>query len=318
MSLLPTVSVLMPAFNAEEHIAEAMASVIAQSFPDFELVVLNDGSTDRTVEIAQSFVDHRVRHVDIAPNRGLAAARNAALEHARGRYIAWLDADDVSLPHRLARQVALLDQHSRIGICGTWVRTIGTSRPAIWRYPRDPEYLRARLLFDDPLATSSVMMRREIAEGRSGAFDADFAPAEDYDLWERCAVNDWRITNIPRVLTHYRVHENQTSVRASRLQREAVIGIQGRQLERLGILPTHDEWKLHLALGVEWGHGLNADDGGAASIWLDKIEEANRKSPIATPAALAAVVRQRRRLARQRLGPTAFRRGVIGWHSLTH
>jgi glycosyltransferase involved in cell wall biosynthesis len=308
VSSSPRVSVIMPTYNSASFLGDAVMSVLAQTFTDFELVVVDDGSTDETQAILAGFSDPRLVIHRSAVNTGLAAARNAGLTRSRGALIAWLDSDDISLPRRLERQVAVLERRPRVGICGTWVQTLGASR-STWRYPRRSGMVASRMLFDDPLATSSVVMRREVLCGMH-AFDPEFAPAEDYDLWER-ASRGWEIVNIPAVLTRYRVHVSQTSVLQHQRQRFAVKLIQQRQLHRLGLTPTEKEWHLHERIGVGWGEGLRRDDQECALAWLRRLKEANDDREVYPRASFAAVLRHRVSIVKQACNPFALRRLVV-------
>ena len=162
---------------------------------------------------------------------GLAAVRNIGIEEAKGEYIAWLDSDDVSLPHRLVKQVRVLAGDRRVGICGSWVKTIGAEPGHVWKYPRQDALIRAQLVFSDPLATSSVMLRKAVLQHER--FDMRYPPAEDYELWQRLS-SRCRVVNVPEVLTHYRVHSSQTTATPeSRLrQKDAVLAFCGAAVRK--------------------------------------------------------------------------------------
>lgn len=282
----------MPVYNGERYIEAAIDSLLAQEFADFELIVVNDGSTDRSKEVIQAYGDPRIVYIENDTNVGLAQVRNIGLGYVRGQYIAWLDCDDVSLPGRLQKQVDVLDKKPGIGICGSWVKTIGDVDEEVWRYPTEPLFLRARMLFDDPLATSSIMMRTECVGRGKTAFDLDYPPAEDYELWERIS-RSWQITNIPEVLTGYRVHASQTSVMKAEKQRQSVWAIQERILTQLGITPTQEEKQLHLDIGVGWRFLCERGRVVASEQWLLKLERANRKMAVFSHTEFKTVLAER-------------------------
>jgi len=120
----PTVSVLMPVFNGEQFLRPAMNSILNQTFTDFEFIIVDDGSTDHSREILNSYTDSRVRLICNESNIGLTDSLNRGLEAASGNYIARMDQDDISLPERLAKQVAFMDSHPEVGVCGTWAKDI--------------------------------------------------------------------------------------------------------------------------------------------------------------------------------------------------
>lgn len=313
----PRVSVIVPAYNSERYILDSVESVLRQTLSDFEVIVVNDGSTDATKAVVTGLSDRRLRIIDLDRNHGLAGARNIGWREARGHYVAWLDSDDVSAPTRLARQVAFLDKHPAVGICGTWVRTFGSGPSTVWRYPRRPEVVRAQLLFDDPLATSSVMMRRGFDSSQWSGFVEDFAPAEDYDAWERLS-RGCQVANVPRVLTHYRIHDQQISTLRRERQRAAIEGIQRRQLLRLGLEPSPAEWVLHNLVGASWGSGLGSHELAEAEDWLHRLRTANRATRVYEERAFDSVVGQRVRIIRNAVAPNRVRRLAIRVHTLTH
>jgi GT2 family glycosyltransferase len=313
----PIISVVMPAFNAERHILAALRSLADQTFSDFEILVIDDGSTDDTLSILRKFDDPRLRVDSLGSNRGLATARNVGAKMAAGKYIAWLDADDLALPNRLAIQKMYLDENQNVGVCGSWVRTFGSDRNTTWRYPRHPQYIRAHMLFDDPLATSAVMMRREILEDLPLAFDPSMPPAEDYDLWERASRN-CLLSNIPRVLTAYRIHEFQTSTKLVNRQRDSVARIQRRQLLRLGLEADDSNWLLHQACGVNWGRGIDESHLAPLQSWLKRICEANDSAGVYDPSSLRAVLRYRYRLAKYEVTRSPLVRFQVRLHVAIH
>ena len=288
----PKVSVVMPVYNGEKFVAAAIESVLSQSYTDFELIIINDGSKDSSATIIESYDDPRIVYVANPENAGLAKVRNKGLRIVRGEYIAWLDCDDISLPYRLEKQVRLLDANPNIGLCGTWVKTIGNHAGDIWRYPSEPEFLRARMLFDDPVATSSVMMRAACLQGLKTHFDLDYPPAEDYELWERVS-RAWGVTNVPEVLTLYRVHSAQTSIVNAERQRVSIWGIQSRMLAQLGISPTEEEMHLHLDLGAGWNFLPDMERVISSELWLLKLDEANRARQLLPEVAFRRVLAER-------------------------
>lgn len=286
------VSVLMPAYNAAQYISDAIESILGQTYQDFELIIVDDGSTDDTQQIIERYlVDQRIICLQNEINEGLVSVRNLLLRVANGKYLAWLDSDDISLPTRLEKQVNLLDLNPDVGLCGTFVTTLGTSRVNL-KYPRKDQEIKSRLLFDDPIATSSVMLRRSIVEQSQCQFNQDFPPAEDYDLWERLS-HFTAIQNIPEFLTLYRIHDQQISTLRAEQQTRSVWNIQCRQLNSLGILPTHDEKDLHLRIGVSWNFNMDSNRLIDLEDWLLKIRCANRKYNLYPEPELSSALQQR-------------------------
>lgn len=305
---MPKVSVLMPVYNGEKYIAQAIESVLSQSFRDFELIVIDDGSIDKSAEIVASYNDQRVRYVANPRNLGLAGARNRAIEVASGKYLAWLDCDDISLPDRLLKQVALLDSNPNLGICGTWVRTLGLKSEQVWQYPLHPGFVRGRMLFDDPVATSAAMVRRSCLAATELRFDTRFPPAEDYDLWERISSKN-EVCNIPEVLTLYRIHPNQISKIKSEEQKKAVWAIQSRLLQQLQIEPSEEEKSLHLDIGVGWHFVASKERVELTEAWLVKLACANDRSQVFSIEGFRQVLAERWLFANL----PAVRSGLTSW-----
>ena len=209
MSAPPLISVLLPVFNAQVYVEVAVRSILAQTFVDFELVIVNDGSSDGTLPILQSIASEDARVVLISrENRGLVASLNEGIGIARGMWIARMDADDIAEPNRFERQLAWLGK-TGADICGTWVKFFGASAKRILRHPQSDVANKAELLFGAPFAHPTVMMKASLA--RKLLYDPAWETCEDYDLWERAARGGWRMTNTPEVLLHYRQHESQIS-----------------------------------------------------------------------------------------------------------
>lgn len=220
---LPLVSVIMPAYNTARYIREAIDSVLDQDYPNKELIVIDDGSTDGTLELLASYGD-RIRLIT-QRNQGSAVARNAGLAAAQGEYIAFLDSDDIWLPGKLRLQVDHLRRHPDIGMVYTrwavWKPEANGAFPPAAQLPSEdsgrnedapapglvPErsgWLYNRLLFSSLLHTITVMARRELID-RIGSFDPELKRGQDYDFWIRAS----RLTEIhqlDRVLARYRVH----------------------------------------------------------------------------------------------------------------
>jgi GT2 family glycosyltransferase len=208
----PTVSVLMTTWNGAGFIANSIASVLAQDFADFELIVVDDGSTDDTPRVLAEIGDPRLRVLRQAVNGGVVAARNAGFVAARGRYVAALDHDDLAHPERLARQVAYLDAHPAVVLLATEIEieAAGRRRPPDHVPGGDPALIRWLLHVDNPLTWSSVMFRAD-AVRRLGAFmRPECELADDFDLYHRLlAVGE--IARLNEVLTVYRWHASNTT-----------------------------------------------------------------------------------------------------------
>lgn len=218
---MATVSVIMPAYNVERYLAEAIDSVLAQTYTDCELVIVNDGSTDGTLAIAEGY---QARHPDririvSQPNRGLAAARNAGMRAATGDLFALLDSDDGWAPTYLAAQVRVLDRDPRIAVVSTNALNRGGAqdgRPVQPVHDRRPAPDLLQILRDESAIFIMSVFRREVVDC-IGGFDERFRTNEDYDFWIRAALDGFRFVRNPAPLAFYRRHEQSLSANETRM-----------------------------------------------------------------------------------------------------
>ncbi|MBV8781276.1 MAG: glycosyltransferase [Phycisphaerae bacterium] len=213
MSDIPLISVVLPVYNSAPYIAKAVESILAQTFTDFELIIVNDGSTDGTEAILRKFEkqDSRIRLIS-RPNTGYIIALNEALGLARGELVARMDGDDISLPRRFERQVAFLREHPDVNVVGGRVEIIDSSGRLILR-PETPLHdaeLQAALLEGrNVMGHPSIMARRQ-AIVDCGGYDGATWPAEDLDLWLRMGERG-KLACVPQFVLRYREHEKSIS-----------------------------------------------------------------------------------------------------------
>lgn len=282
---IPIVSVIMPVYNAEEYVGLAIESILNQDFRKFEFIIIDDGSTDNSLNIIKTYIDPRIVLVRNETNLKLVASLNKGLHIARGKYIARMDADDISLPARLGKQVEFMEEHPEVGVCGTWVELFGGGEGR-GCYSNDPGIAKGTLLFGCSVAHPSVMMSREILE--SGlSYSPSYPHAEDYALWVQIAKTH-QISNLAEVLLKYRISSNQVSAKFAKEQIETTIKIQMEQLYALGIKPTGQELSLHWIISKK--QFVPAQFVQAAFEWLTKIKEANLKIHYYPEAAFAEVL----------------------------
>ncbi len=208
----PQVSVVLAVYNGAADLPLAVESILTQTFADFELIVVDDGSSDRTAAVLDGIGDPRVRAIH-QDNAGIAPALNRGIALARGRYVARQDHDDWAMPTRLEKQVAFLEAHPDCAMVGTraeiWVGGQKTSR--VHDHPTDNAALQFELLFDSPFVHSSVLLRKSALDV-VGHYTTDPArqPPEDYELWSRIA-RRYKVANLPERLTIYREVPNSMS-----------------------------------------------------------------------------------------------------------
>jgi glycosyltransferase involved in cell wall biosynthesis len=287
----PKVTVFIPVHNRARYVCVAVNSILAQDFEDFELVVVDDGSTDDTIATLEQFDDPRLRIASNGKNRGIPYTRNHGLELARGEYIALLDSDDHSYPNRLRRQVDFLDRHPDIVQVGSWCSFMdsdGRMLPKIRRQPLAPDELHAHLLFHCPMINRTIMARTAVLQAYR--YDLAFPRCQDYDLHARLSA-EHRMANLPELLVCGREHPGRWTGKSTELGRDRKIAVTRRLLERIGIEADDTELLRHYALTRK---AEKADDFEAhldwTESWLWRIKQANRRQPHFPSPALDRVV----------------------------
>lgn len=272
--MTPTVSVLLPVYNGSKYLAAAIQSIVDQTYRDWELLVLDDGSTDDSIAVANSFEDERVKVLPNGENMGVAKTLNRGISLARGSLIARMDADDEAMPQRFARQVRFFESHPDVALLGTNALSAETGKPT-FAVPLEHDRIRCNLLFNCSFLHPTVMWRAEEFRRHGLSYEED-PTAEDYDLWERaCRVVE--TANLFEPLLRYR---NDPEVKVTAYVRQQKAGgrrIRERSLRAMGLDPTVEEMEVHHAVSYDNlpqpAIGLDRVDQ-----WLGKMVEANRRT----------------------------------------
>jgi glycosyl transferase family 2 len=287
----PTVSVLMSVFDGERFLQEAIESILVQTYTDFEFMIIDDGSTDASIDIVTSYKDARIRLLRNERNLGLTASLNKGLALAKGQYLARMDADDISLPTRLAKQIAFMKAHPTVGVCGTWADLRGKEYHDVWRYPTDPDLIHAHLLFASTLVHSSVIMNRTLLGKHQLQYNPSFVCAQDYELWARAA-RRFPLANVPEILLIHRVHAEQVGQRSGGMQQAWASNVRMSQVQQVVPAPTTEELSIHGALST-WTWSATEEFAVKAEMWLQKLISANDRSRTYPEPALSQVVAER-------------------------
>ncbi|MGE9290239.1 MAG: glycosyltransferase family 2 protein [Puniceicoccales bacterium] len=290
MAQNPRVSILLPVYNGEKYIRAAIESIVVQSYPHWELLVLDDGSTDRSLEIARSFSDERVRSLPNGENLGVAKTLNRGMALSQGEFIARMDADDEALPERLEKQVAFLDSHREVDLLGTNALSAESGKPT-FAVPVKHDDICSNLLFNCSFLHPTVIWRAEVFR-QKGLYYEETPTAEDYDLWER-ASHQVRLANLSDHLLRYRNDPEVKVTAYVRQQKEGGRRIRERFLHRLGVSPSTGDREIHHAISYD-NLSQPAIEVSRVDEWLGRIWEANQSSAVLETTSL------RRRLHRQR------------------
>lgn len=271
----PKLSVILPAFNAEKTLKRAIDSVLTQTFQDFELIVINDGSTDRTQEVIDSYRDTRLKKQQFDQNKGLIFGLNKGLEIAKGEYIARQDADDESFPRRFEKQTCVLDLNDKIGVVGSAMKLRNGLDKIVgeYRYPATPAFAKWQCLFKTPLAHSTIMMRRSLAE-KVGGYNSKYKYAEDYELWTR-VIEYTGVMSLEEVLVYYSIGGDGVSEKNRTAQDSIHIKIATSNIEKI--------------LGVE----VNEAVIRALCLSIDRVDEQVDKHTIGEAIEVVDVLKSR-------------------------
>lgn len=240
----PKISVILPVYNAEKYIKQAIISILNQSFTDFELIIINDGSTDNSLNVITSIADERIRVIN-QENKGLIASLNGGIDISQGEYIARMDADDIALPSRFEAQLKLFNGNEELGICGTSTENFGALSNQKIRSNND-QFLKSYLLFGPPFAHPSVMIKRKTLIENNIRYDKDFTHCEDFAMWS--ALKPYcEFSNVVEVQLKYRVHPGQITNQFSDTVLDAHFIICRKNLECLHLTISKNDFLAYMA-----------------------------------------------------------------------
>jgi glycosyltransferase involved in cell wall biosynthesis len=268
----PKVSVLMPVYNGELYIRQAIDSILNQTFSDFEFIIIDDCSTDSSVAIINSYTDPRIRLITNLHNKGVSAVANQGNSLANAEYIARLDCDDVSFPQRLAKQVEYLDRHPEVAVIGSqciYIDTEGkvTDHQPILCYPVEPSSIRWRASYECPILNSTSMYRKQILANEVGKYDENKKFGEDYEVWLKVLLNNYQGANLAEVLVQYRVNPKSLMHSTSVTDKiDVVLPMQKDYLDKL--IPGYDREK---EIVVNFFATLSANIAAETSTAMDTL-----------------------------------------------
>ncbi len=273
---MPKVSVMMPAYNVEKYIGEAIESILNQTFQDYELIIIDDGSKDATYQVMQKYAQKsdKIRIFQNEKNEGLVFTRNRLLELAEGEYLAALDSDDISLLDRLEKQVNFLDKNPDIDLLGGGLEFFreDSDEKSYLLFLTDPEQIACKLLFHNMFTQTAIIYRNKVKKMK---YD-NHPLAEDYDLWVRISWQG-KVTNLEDILALCRLHPESISARRDDDMKKNDRLIHIKQLHRLGIKPTEKELDIHRKIAHQITT-ITEDEFKQAISWIQKLWIANQEN----------------------------------------
>ena len=285
--LYPKITVVMPVYNGEKYLDTAIKSILNQKFTNFEFVIVDDASTDNSVEIINSYQDQRIKLIKNNVNLGIPTTRNKCLQESSGEYVAVLDCDDYAYPSRLAEQLEFMENNPDFGMVGSWVELIDENDDLtgeVWNEDEPSQKIPCRLLFHNYFAHSAVLLRRSALDTvkiNGEIYRKDYPNAQDYDLWVRIS-KKFKVWNIPKVLIKYRVHSHCISLKAANLVEQLTCKIVTEQMNNLGIQPTDKQLALHRQIGSYNPQEIDTSIEYIKEVanWLTILRNANKNTGV--------------------------------------
>lgn len=257
----PLVSVIISTYNDGQYIMEAIDSILCQSYKNLEVVIIDDASTDNTAQILEEIVDDRVHVFHNPQNLKLAHNLNVAISKSNGKYIARMDADDIAVKDRIAKQVEFMEANPEVDVCGSYAQTFGFSNTLL-TYPVSQEEIKAKLLFENAMCHPAVMFRKESIDFE---YDESFSAGQDYELWSRIIWNK-QIRNIPECLLKYRLHKGQTKYTSGVSQKKGALAARTYMLNKL--IPNMTEKAMNVFFELPMGRKTMAEIKEAENVLL--------------------------------------------------
>lgn len=294
---MPKVSVVVPVYNAEKFIKSTLDSLLSQTFSDYEIIMVNDMSTDQSVKIINQFHDQRIKMFYNERNMGIAYTRNRAIELSSGEYIAIMDDDDIAPPRRLEKEVQFLDQNPDIAVVAGHCRFIDEAGHMIqnrqWNVFQNPDYIKAYLLTGDAIPNGAAMVRRQFILENNILYQDGLCGAEDYQFWVECSLHG-KIANLDEIMLYWRIGHNNETTRNWHTQKrkEALKSIRKYALEGNGFHLNESEIEL-LNQIFDGDSALGKEELNALYKTLRKITVQAREMEFDNKDEIAAMCRKR-------------------------
>jgi glycosyltransferase involved in cell wall biosynthesis len=264
------ITIVMPVYNTKKYVDQAIQSILNQSFQDFEFIIIDDGSTDKSLSIIKSFNDKRIQIIQNKKNLGLIKTLNKGIDLAKGKYIARMDADDIAKPERLAKQLRFLEKHTNYALVGTQANFIFGDKLSNSQFHMEinSDLLAALSLFNCPFIHPSVMIRTDIL--KEFYYEEGFTAAEDYELWTRI-LRKYSCANLTESLLNYRLHDNNISTVQNNKQIESIKRIYRSNLEYIRVPYREADLDIYLKISGSYQRKITLADLKNIESWLLKM-----------------------------------------------
>ena len=300
----PLISVVLPVYNVEPFIKDCMDSILNQTIQDFEVIVIDDCSTDNTIAVLQSYNDDRISIINKEKNKGLIDSLNLGFRLAKGKYIARVDGDDINALNRFEKQLLFLESNPDVKACGCWLQIYNKPNKVL-KHKEWHEEITAELLLKCPMSLGATMLNKQAYQYTS--FDKSKNHVEDYDFWARTAW-DCKMHNLQEVLYYYRVHGKQVSSLFNHIQKEHDIGIKLDLFKKIkydnDMFPDMTITKVLL-----FEQYIKIRELSLFFRWLNKLKVINKKEKVFDQAELIKVLAI---IKRQLLNKIYFKKSTIG------
>lgn len=273
----PKVSILLPVYNAEKYLSSCLDSLLEQTFQDFEIIAINDASSDSSLHILKAYAnkDSRIKIYCNESNLKISPTLNKGLKIASAPLVMRMDADDIAFPQRIERQYCFMQSYPEVSISGTGIQVLGTD--VIWHVPESNNKIRATLFFNSPILHPTAIYKKEVIIN-AGGYSENAPYAEDYDLWHRLSTNKNIIfSNIDIPLLYYRITTTEKSQEYKIIQNKTANLIRKKQIESLGISLTSTQLALHDSISC-YKNFTKYNQLIACYRWLRSITKSSRAS----------------------------------------
>jgi glycosyltransferase involved in cell wall biosynthesis len=270
---VPKVSVVMPVYNNELYVGEAIESIIHQAYINWEFIIIDDGSTDSTFQIISSYNDIRIKIIQNRTNKGNYIARNQGFLIAKGKYICVMDSDDISLPNRIQEQVEFMEDNVNYGVCGGAYQILGSEK--IITPPNNHEEIKIALLSNIILLHPTWLIRAELLKKFDLKYNLSYKYAADYDLLVKFSQLTL-LSSVKNVILYYRRHSNQISTANLKCQAAFADRIRIKQLLFFNINPSFEKNSIHLKL-VKGASNKKKQDFSDLLIWANYLLDSNKE-----------------------------------------